>query len=88
EVLSAAWSPDGLRMVTAGMDRTTHVWDAQSGAEVTTLRGHVTEVCTAAWSPDGSRIATADGTFAMVWDATPTDPQFLPKELAPPPRPK
>ena len=69
-VLSAAFSPDGLRIVTASADRTARVWDAASGAELLTLAGHEGAVTNAAFSPDGTRIVTvsADQT-ARVWDA-------------------
>jgi WD40 repeat protein len=46
------------------------VWDAHSGAEVFTLKGHTGWVLSASFSPDGSRVVTGswDGT-ARVWDA-------------------
>jgi WD40 repeat protein len=46
------------------------VWDARSGAEVLTLKGHTRVVTSASFSPDGSRVVTAsvDNT-ARVWDA-------------------
>ena len=67
---SASFSPDGSRVVTASLDRTAKVWDAKSGAEVLTLKGHTDSVRSASFSPDGSRVVTAsrDGT-AKVWDA-------------------
>ena len=66
---SVAWSPDGSRLATADKDGTARIWDAKSGAEIHTLRGHALEVASVSWSPDGSRIATAgwDKT-ARVWD--------------------
>ena len=39
EVLSAAFNPDGTRIVTASKDLTARVSDAASGAELATLRG-------------------------------------------------
>ncbi len=69
-VFSAAFSPDGSRIVTASHDGTANVWDAKTGAEILTLKGHAEWVFSAKFSPDGSRIVTAsaDGT-AKVWDA-------------------
>jgi WD40 repeat protein len=72
------WSPEGDRILTALRDGSASVWDATSGEELFTLRGHTAEIwgwlageC-AAWSPDGTRAATCsmDGT-AMVWDLSP-----------------
>jgi WD40 repeat protein len=69
-VFSAAFSPDGRRIVTGSRDGTAKVWDAESGNELMTLKGHSDGVEAVAFSPDGQRIATGswDGT-AKVWDA-------------------
>ncbi len=69
-VFSASFSPDGSRIVTASYDKTAKVWDAKSGAEILTLKGHTDYVHSASFSPDGSRIVTASGDkTAKVWDA-------------------
>ena len=69
-VRSAAFSPDGSRIVTASRDETARVWDAASGAEITLLLGHENPVESAGFSPDGSRIVTASrDETARVWDA-------------------
>jgi WD40 repeat protein len=69
-VNSAAFSPDGSRIVTASWDKTARIWDPASGKEITVLRGHESRLYSAAFSPDGSRIVTgsADKT-ARIWDA-------------------
>jgi WD40 repeat protein/serine/threonine protein kinase len=69
EVLSADFSPDGTRIVTASKDGTSRVWDAATGANLAELKGHTGSVASATFSPDGTRIVTAsdDGT-ARVWD--------------------
>ncbi|MBX0330517.1 hypothetical protein K2Z83_22945, partial [Oscillochloris sp. ZM17-4] len=61
---SAAYSPDGTRIVTASLDGTAKVWDAASGAALATLQGHTSGVTSAAFNPQGDRIVTAsyDGT--------------------------
>ena len=40
EVYTAAFSPDGQRLVTGGKDQTAKVWDAATGKEILTFRGH------------------------------------------------
>ena len=66
---SAAFSPDGTRVVTTSEDRTACIWDAVSGRKVASLRGHYGSVRSATFSPNGTRVVTAssDGT-ARVWD--------------------
>jgi dipeptidyl aminopeptidase/acylaminoacyl peptidase len=77
-VFSAAFSPDGARIVTASWDNTARIWDA-TVKEIAVLRGHerfangspiAYDKSTAAFSPDGRRIVTAlaDNT-ARIWDA-------------------
>ncbi len=69
-VQSAAFSPDGARIVTASDDSTARIWDAASGAEIAALRGHEGPVQSAAFSPDGARIVTASvDRTARIWDA-------------------
>jgi WD40 repeat protein len=67
---SAAFSPDGARVVTASHDNTARVWHADTGAVLAELKGHAAPVASAAFSPDGARVVTAshDNT-ARVWRA-------------------
>jgi eukaryotic-like serine/threonine-protein kinase len=89
KVLCAAYSPDGSRIVTGGGRDTVKLWDATTGAEVFTLKGHKSRILTVSFSSDGSRILTAseDG-IVKVWDCSPVNRAFLPKEVAPAPRPR
>ena len=68
---SAAFSPDGKRIVTASDDKTARVWDAASGKPIgEPLKGHEDLVWSAAFSPDGKRIVTASqDETARIWDA-------------------
>ncbi|MEO7924794.1 MAG: caspase family protein [Chitinophagaceae bacterium] len=67
---SAAFSPDGKKIVTASSDNTAKIWDAGSGALLADLIGHSGKVISADFSPDGKKIVTAswDNT-AKIWDA-------------------
>jgi WD40 repeat protein len=69
-VLSAKFSPDGRRIVTASYDKTAGIWDSSTGVMTARLVGHQDIVTTAAFTPDGSFIVTAshDGTVRL-WSA-------------------
>ena len=75
-VNSAAWSPDGSRIVTASQDGTARIWNAKSGAPLAVLKGHTGSVNSAAWSPDGTRLATTSrgDVTARIWDAQSSAP--------------
>jgi WD40 repeat protein len=70
-VLSAAFSPDSTRIVTASADDSARLWDAGTGKPICEpLRGHEDAVLSAAFSPDGNRIVTASqDKTARLWDA-------------------
>jgi WD40 repeat protein len=60
-VMSVAFSADGKRLVSAGDDQTVKVWDATSGQEMLTLKGHTGR--SGAW-----RLArTGDGWHRPAW---------------------
>ncbi len=66
---SVAVSPDGKRVATGSVDKTVIIWDAATGKELHTLRGHGAEVEAVAFSPDGKRLVTGSAdTTARVWD--------------------
>ncbi len=80
-VFCVAISPDGKRIVSGsggGFDDQfqplpgeAKVWDAETGQEVFSLKGHTGVVTSVAWSPDGKRILTGswEDTRVKVWDA-------------------
>ncbi len=71
-VTCVAYSPDGRRVVSAGMvDATFKVWDVGSSQLIRSQSGESDSVICAAYSPDGRRIATGGGSdnCVRVWDA-------------------
>jgi len=69
-VRAVAFSPDGTVMASASWDRTIKLWDAWSGQERQTIKGHTNDVEAVTFSPDGAVVASAwhDGTVKL-WDA-------------------
>ncbi len=65
---SAAFSPDGRRIVTTGED--TIIWDATTGQELLVLHGDEGPLNGASFCPNGVRIVTVEGRIARIWDAT------------------
>ncbi|KAJ1328039.1 dynein assembly factor with WDR repeat domains 1 [Microdochium nivale] len=67
-VRSAAFSPDGQRIVSASDDSTVKIWSVQAGACEATFEGHTDSVRSAAFSPDGQRIVSASNDNTVkVW---------------------
>lgn len=73
-VVSVAFSPDGKRIASAGLDKMVRLWDTATGQEVLALHGHADLVGRVLFSPDGQRLASAaaDGRV-LVWDASSYD---------------
>jgi WD40 repeat protein len=68
-VYTAAYNPDGKRIVTAAGDSTARIWDAVSGRTIVVLR-HSASVNMASYDRSGRFVLTAsdDGT-ARIWNA-------------------
>jgi WD40 repeat protein len=80
-VWSAAFSPDGTRVVTASGDHTARVWDAATGKPLSSPLEHDDTVWTAAFSRDGKLIVTASNDHtARIWDAETGEPLSPPLE--------
>jgi WD40 repeat protein len=64
-----AFSPDGKQIVSASSDKMLKVWDAATGRETRTLKGHTDLVCKVAFSPDGKRVVSGSYDKTLkVWD--------------------
>ena len=70
-VNSASFSPDGHYIVSASVDNTVRIWDAQTGRQVgNPLEGHTDRVLSASFSPDGKYIVSASWDKTVrIWDA-------------------
>src|SRR5204863_378020 len=64
----AAFSPDGVRVITAS-GKTAQLWDANTGQALGRPLEHQHNISHAAFSPDGRQIVTASDGEARVWDA-------------------
>jgi WD40 repeat protein/DNA-binding SARP family transcriptional activator len=68
-IQAIAYSPDGTRIATGGIDNAITVWDAATGKELLTLAGHKSYITGLAFSPDGKRIASASNDQTVrIWD--------------------
>lgn len=71
-ILHASFSPDGKHVVTTTKSFTARLWNAATGEEVSTQRGHLHAVFAAAFSADGRRLMTVSYDKTLrIW---PVDP--------------
>ena len=73
--LSAAFSPDGTKIVTVNAESTATIWDSATGDELMTLADHTATYpagSAIAFSPDGAELVTADRSSStpIVWDVS------------------
>jgi WD40 repeat protein len=70
-IVSAAFSPDGTRVITGSEDATAKLWDVATGRLIRTLDGHADHVTAVAFSGDGTRVLTGsrNGTIKLWYAA-------------------
>jgi len=66
---AVAYSPNGQYIVIASGEKTIGIWDANTGAAVTTLFGHTDCVRSVVFTPDGrSLVSGGDDRTIRIWD--------------------
>ena len=67
-VKSVSFSRDGTRVLTASLDTTAKIWDANTGNLLKTLSGNGGTVYSASFNPDSTKVVTAsDDGKAKIW---------------------
>ncbi|MBI1917618.1 MAG: hypothetical protein HYS12_23230 [Planctomycetes bacterium] len=75
---------EGERIVSGSKDQTVKVWDAHTGQQTLTLKGHTGPVTSVCFSPDGKRIVSGSyDKTVKVWDAQTEAQGLIPAEPQP-----
>jgi WD40 repeat protein len=68
-VRSAAFSPNGKRVLTGGDDKKVNLWDMNTGTLLHSFEGHTYVIMSVAFSPDGHRaLSGSDDNNIVMWD--------------------
>ena len=68
-VCSAAFSPDGKRVLSGSRDKTVRLWDVETGKELRCFTSHTEIAWGVAFSPDGKRALSGEYATVRLWDA-------------------
>lgn len=81
-VTSVSYSADGAKILTASLDHSARIWDASTGAQLTTPLEHESAVSASAFSVDGKRVVTGTAESEVrIWNAATGRPITAPLEL-------
>ena len=68
-ITAVAWEPGGRRLATGSIDQSVKIWDATTGRDELTLRGHVESVTSLAWTPDGRLASGGSNGSVRIWSS-------------------
>ena len=75
------FSPDGSKLACYSSESTVKLWDALTGQEQCTLRGHSGVVWCCAFNHDGSKLAScSEDCSIVIWDAQSSTQRFVLKD--------
>jgi WD40 repeat protein len=79
-VRTAAFSPDGKRIVTGSYENIVRIWDVETGEKLQELGEHANYSSSAFFSPDGKKVASSGNWTVQIWDVE-SDSANFGKEL-------
>jgi WD40 repeat protein len=68
DVTDVGFTPDGSQILTASLDSTVRIWDAETGENQGTFRGHQGPIIDLQISKDGTTVASSGSVDVKLWD--------------------